>query len=213
MKIFGFPVSPFVRKVVVTALEKGIEIDLVPSNPMQPDAEFLAASPYRKIPAIDDHGYLLADSTAITIYLEAKYPEPELLPAEPGARGKAVWFEEVGDSVVMAAGGPMMFNRFLKAKILGEEPDQAAAQASQEAMEGRLHYLEGVLGHDGWLDGAYSLGDIAVASCFKAFSYADWHLDAAAFPKLAAWYDRVLARPAWQDAAKREAAVFAALAG
>jgi glutathione S-transferase len=212
MKIYGFPVSPFVRKVIVAAYEKGLEVELVPSNPMQPDEEFLAASPYRKIPAIDDGGFKLADSTAIAIYLEAKYPQPALLPADPQARGKAMWFDEVADTVIMAAGGPMMFNRFLKAKIMGEESDEAAAGASQEALEGRLPYLEGVVG-DGWLDGEFSLGDIAVASCIKAFSYADWQLDAAAFPKLAAWYGRVSARPAWQAAAEKEAAVFAALAG
>jgi glutathione S-transferase len=213
MKIFGFPVSPFVRKVVVVTREKGLDAQIVPSNPMQPDEEFLAASPYRKIPGFQDGDFRLADSTAIAVYLDAKYPTPALLPADPEARGKAMWFDEVADTVLMAAGGPMMFNRFLKAKILGEEPDEAASAASQEALEGRLPYLEGVLGQDGWLDGEFSLGDIAIASCLKAFSYADWQLDAAAFPKLAAWYGRVSARPAWQAAAEKEAAVFAALAG
>src|SRR5690606_22035276 len=110
-------------------------------------------------------------------------PEPALLPADPQARGRAVWFDEVADTVLMGAGGPMMFNRFLKAKILGQESDEAAASASEEALVGRLGYLEQTLGEDGWLDGEYTLGDIAVASTFKAFAYADWQLDTAAFPK------------------------------
>ena len=138
MKIYGFPISPFVRKVLVAALEKGLEVETVPSNPMQPDEDFLACSPYRKIPAIDDGGFKLADSSAIAHYLEAKYPEPALLPEDAQARGKAVWFDEVGDTIVMAAGGPMMFNRFLRAKILGEEPDHAAADASEQAVAERL---------------------------------------------------------------------------
>ncbi|HSG33164.1 MAG TPA: glutathione S-transferase family protein [Sphingomonadaceae bacterium] len=213
MKIFGFPVSPYVRKVLVTAKEKGLDVEVVPSNPMQPDADFLAASPYRKIPGFQDGEFQLADSTAITIYLDAKYPEPSLLPADPEALGRAVWFEEVGDTVLMQAAGPMMFNRFLKAKILGEQSDEAAASAAQEALEGRLPYLEGVLGEDGWLDGAYSLGDIGIASCLKAYSYADWHLDAAAFPKLAAWYERVTARPGWKAAAEIESAILSAALG
>ena len=213
MKIFGFPVSPFVRKVLVVTREKCLDAELVPSNPMQPDEEFLAASPYRKIPAFQDGDFRLADSTAIAVYLDAKYPEPALLPADPEARGTAMWFDEVADTVIMAAGGTMMFNRFLKAKILGQESDEAVAAASEEALTGRLGYLEGALGEDGWLDGAFSLGDIAIASCLKAFSYADWQLDAGAYPKLAAWYGRVSARPVWQAAAEKEAAIFAALVG
>ena len=210
MKIYGFPVSPFVRKVQVVAQEKGLDAEIVPSNPMQPEEEFLACSPYRKIPAMDDGGFRLADSTAIAVYLDAKYPEPALLPTDPEARAKAVWFDEVADTVLMAAGGSMIFNRFLKAKVLGEESDEAAASASEEALLGRLGYHEGVLGEDGWLDGEFTLGDIAVASVLKSFGYADWTLDAAAFPKIAAWYGRVSERPSWQAAAEVEGRILAA---
>ncbi|MEO6154015.1 MAG: glutathione S-transferase family protein [Croceibacterium sp.] len=210
MKIYGFPVSPFVRKVLVTAHEKGLDVEAVPSNPMQPDEAFLACSPYGKIPALDDGGFKLADSSAIVHYLEAKYPSPALMPKDPQALGKAVWFDEVGDTVVMAAGGPMMFNRFVRAKIMGEAPDHVAAEASEKVVTQRLPYLESVLGEDGWLDGAFSIGDISVASVLKSFSYADWTLDRTAWPRIAAWYDRVSARPGWQKAAEVETAMMTA---
>jgi glutathione S-transferase len=210
MKLYGFPLSPFVRKVMVVAEEKGVKADLVPANPMQPTEEFLAASPYGKIPAIDDDGFLLADSTAIATYLEAKYPEPALLPSDPQARAKAVWFDEVADTVLMAAGGPMLFNRLIAPKVLGQAGDEAAAAAAEEAIAGRLGHLEQTLGEDGWLDGAFSLGDIAIASAFKAFAYAGWQIDEAAYPKLAAWYGRVGERPAWKAVAEVENAVMSA---
>ncbi len=213
MKIYGFPVSPFVRKVLVAAHEKGLDVEAMPTNPMHPDEEFLACSPYRKIPALDDGGFKLADSSAIVHYLEAKYPEPALMPKDAEALGMAVWFDEVGDTVVMGAGGPMMFNRFLRAKILGEAPDQAAADASEKVVSERLPYLESVLGDDGWLDGDYSIGDISIASVLKSFGYADWTLDADAFPKIAGWYERVCARPGWQKAAAVEDAMMAAALG
>ena len=212
MKIYGFPLSPFVRKVVVVAQEKGIETEVVPVNPMQPSEEFRAASPYCKIPAIDDGGFTLADSSAIAHYIEAKHPEPALLPAEPRARAKAIWFDEVADTVVMAAGGAMVFNRFVKPRFLGGDCDEAAAQAAEEAVTGRLGYLEGVLGEYGWLDGDFSLGDIAIASVFRTFEYTGWQLDAGAHPQLAAWYARVQARPAWQAAAAIEERIMAAAA-
>jgi glutathione S-transferase len=213
MKIFGFPVSPFVRKTVVTACEKGLDFELIPSNPMQPDEEFLAASPYRKIPAFQDGSFRLADSTAIAIYLDAKFPSPPLLPTDPELKAKAIWFDEVADTVLMGAGGPMMFNRFLKAKILGEESDEAVAAMAAEAVSGRCEYLESVLGEDGWLNGNYSIGDISVAAAIKAFSYAEWEIDAERFPRLSAWYGRVLERPAWQSALNLESSLLAKLMG
>jgi glutathione S-transferase len=209
MKVYGFPLSPFVRKVLVVAQEKGVDTQVVPTNPMQPDDEFVGASPYRKIPAIDDDGFRLADSSAIAHYLEAKHPQPALLPADPQARAKAVWFDEVADTIVMAAGGPMLFNRFVKPRVLGQECDEAVAASSIEALEGRLGYLESVAG-DGWLDGAFSLGDISVASVLKSLTYGGWELDRGKYPRLAAWFERVQARPAWQAAQRTEQAIMSA---
>ncbi|HEY7006068.1 MAG TPA: glutathione S-transferase family protein, partial [Sphingomicrobium sp.] len=94
MILYGSSLSPYVRKVLAVAGEKGIELELQPSGagPGQPSAEFLEASPFRKMPAFRDGDYTLADSSAIVHYLEAKYPEPELIPSDPKLRGKTVWF-------------------------------------------------------------------------------------------------------------------------
>jgi glutathione S-transferase len=213
MKIYGFPLSPFVRKVVVAAREKGLAYELIPANPSQPTEEFLTVSPFSKIPALSDGDFCLADSTAIITYLEAKYPEPALLPAEPKARGRAVWFEEVADTVLIPAGAPIVVNRFLRPKIFGTEGDEAAAKAGEEAVKKPLAYLEGAVGQGGCLDGEFSVGDVAVACTIKTLSYTGWSLDSATYPKLAAWYDRVTQRSAWQQAAEEETAIFASLAG
>ncbi|MEO6388915.1 MAG: glutathione S-transferase family protein [Croceibacterium sp.] len=208
MKIYGFPLSPFVRKVLVAVHEKGIEAQLVPSNPSQPDEEFIACSPFKKIPAMDDGGYKLADSTAIIAYIDAQYPGTALIPADPKARGMAIWFEEVVDTVLVPAGAPIVVNRFLRPRIFGTEGDEDAAVAAEETIKAPLGYFEGVLG-DGWLDGAFSIGDISLASVFRTLGYAGWSLDAATYPRLAAWYGRVTARDAWQAASKVEDAIFA----
>ncbi len=211
MKIYGFPLSPFVRKVALAASEKGLPFDWEPTNPQAGGEEFLQASPFSKIPAIKDGDFLLADSTAITVYLEAAYPEPALLPAEPRSRGRAMWFEEVADTVMIPAGAPIVVNRFLRPRIFGSEGDEAAAVAAEQALQRPATYLESQLGENGWLDGAFSAGDIAVASSIKTLSYAGWTLNAASYPRLAGWYDRVCARDAWQLVAEREGAAFAAL--
>jgi glutathione S-transferase len=211
MKIYGFPLSPFVRKVVVAACEKGLAFEMIPANPSQPTEEFLKVSPFSKIPALADGDFSLADSTAIVTYFDAKYPEPALLPADPQARGRAVWFEEVADTILIPAGAPIVLNRFLRPNIFGTEGDEAAAVAAEEAIKRPLGYLESAVSQGGWLDADFTVGDLAVASTIKTLGYTGWTLDQATYPKLSAWYDRVTARAAWQQAAEQEAAVFASL--
>jgi glutathione S-transferase len=212
MKIYGFPLSPFVRKVLVAVHEKGLEYEMVPANPSEPTEEFLQVSPFSKIPALADGDFCLADSTAIVTYLDAKYPEPPLFPSEAKARGRAVWFEEVADTVLIPAGAPIVVHRFLRPQIFGTDGDEEAAKAGEEAVKKPLDYLETQAG-GGWLDGDYSVGDLAVACCIKTLSYTGWTLDPARYPKLAAWYDRVRERAAWQTAADEEDAIFASLRG
>lgn len=211
MKIFGFPLSPFVRKVLVATAEKGIDAQLIPSNPAQPDEAFLKASPFRKIPAIEDGDFRLADSTAIVAYLDARYPEPALLPADPQTRGKAVWFDEVADTILIPAGAPIVLNRFLRPAIFKVEGDEDAAVAAEEAILRPLDYFEDVLSNGGWLAGEYSIGDITLACSIKTLGYAGWKLDEQRHPAIASWFGRVSERPAWQLAAEQEAAIFASL--
>ncbi len=210
MKVYGFPLSPFVRKVVVAIHEKGLEADLVPSNPGQPDEEFLSVSPLGKIPAFRDGDFSLADSTAIVTYLDAKYPEPALLPAAAEARGRAIWFEEVADTVLTPAGAPIVLNRFLRPRIFGTDGDEAAALAAEEAIKKPLGYLESAVG-DEWLDGAFSVGDIAVASVIRTLGYTGWTLDVGTYPRLAAWHGRVAGRAGWKAAVAVEEGIFKTL--
>jgi glutathione S-transferase len=213
MKLFGFPLSPFVRKAAVAATEKGREFEWEPSNPNAPTDEFARISPFRKIPALVDGDFSIADSTAIVTYLDAKYAEPPLLPAGPEARARAIWFEEVVDTVLVPAAAPMVVNRFLRPTIFGTEGDEGAAAAAEEAIERPLDYLEGELRGDGWLDAEFTIGDISFASVIKTLSYTGWAPDRTRHPNIAGWYGRVTARPAWQKVAEHEAAVFAALGG
>jgi glutathione S-transferase len=209
MKIYGFPLSPFVRKVVMAVQEKGLLAEVVPSNPAKPDPEFAAISPFHKIPAFRDGDFTIADSTAIVTYLDAKYPVPALLPAEPEARAKAIWFEEVADTICTPAGAPIVLNRFLRPHIFGVDGDEAAAVEAEEALKRPLAYLEGAM-TGGWLVGQFSIGDIAVASVIRTLGYTGWELNATAYPKLAAWYGRVQEREGWKSAAEVEQAVLAA---
>jgi glutathione S-transferase len=207
IKVFGFPLSPFVRKVHVIAAEKGIEIEMVLGRPGEPSPEFLAASPFRKIPALQDGEFTLADSTAIVTYLDALQPAPSIAPGTAQQRAKAIWWEEFADTILVAAGGKVLFNRFVGPKLMGIPGDEAVAEQGMKELAPILAHLESQVG-DGWLTGGdFSIGDVAVAATLRSMGYIGMEPDPATHPRTAAWYDRVKTRGSWQTVAAREAAV------
>lgn len=207
IRIFGFPLSPFVRKVHLVAAEKGIAIEMVLGRPGEPSPDFLAASPFRKIPALQDGDFTLADSTAIVTYLDALQPAPAIAPGDARQRAKAIWWEEFADTILVAAGGKVLFNRFVGPRLMGLQGDEAVAQQGLKELGPILDHLESEAG-DGWLTGGdFSIGDIAVAATLRSMGYIDLEPDAGTHPRTAAWYERVKARPSWAEVAQREAAV------
>jgi glutathione S-transferase len=197
MIIYGSLVSPFVRKLLAYLGEKGIEFELKGVGIGDADPGFRAASPLGKMPAMDDDGFTLADSSAIIHYLEAKYPEPALIPTDAQDRGRVIWWDEFGDTVLAACGGKMFFNRIVAPKFLGREGDLAAAAlAESEELPKLLTYLESAIPASGYLVGdRLTLADLAVASPLMNLRHCGCGVDAAAYPKAAAWSDAILSRP------------------
>jgi glutathione S-transferase len=198
MIVFGASLSPFVRKVLIAAAEKGIAIENRPANPRtSDDADFVLASPFRKIPALKDGDYTLCDSTAIIAYMEARHPVPALIPEEARARGKAIWFEELADTILAAANTKIFFNRIIGPRFLNIPCNEAEAMDAQTNSLPPLYgYLEGVVPASGFLVGdSISVADVAVTSMLVNLTHAGASVDAAKYPKLAAYYARMSARP------------------
>lgn len=197
MIIYGSIVSPFVRKLLGYLGEKGLAFELKGVGIGDPDPGFRAASPLGKMPAMDDDGFLLADSSAIIHYLEAKHPEPAMIPADPQERGRAIWWDEFGDTVFAACSGKMFFNRIVAPKFLGREGDlAAAAQAEAEELPRLLTYLESAIPASGFLVGdRLTIADLAVASPLMNLRHCGAGIDAATHPTVAAWSAAILARP------------------
>ncbi|MEO0031961.1 MAG: hypothetical protein RIS94_1719 [Pseudomonadota bacterium] len=205
MKLYGALISPFVRKVALVAAEKGIAFEFGRGGPGQMTEEFLACSPFAKIPAIDDDGFTLSDSSAIALYLDARGGGAKLLPDDAQGRGRAMWFDEFADTVFGAAGLKILFNRLVGPKILKVGGDEAIALQGEAELPRCLDYLEGVVPGDGWLLGAdFTLADVSVASMLRTMTYIGKGPDTVAYPRTAAWYDRVTARPAWAQIAAIE---------
>ena len=212
MIVYGSSLSPFVRKTLAYAAEKGMELELRPTGMPNYVPEYLQASPFRKMPALVDGDFTLADSSAIIHYLEAKQPEPTLIPSDPRLRGKTIWFDEFGDTILCACGAKMFFNRIVAPRFLGREGDLAAAEAAEkEELPPILDYLERVVPDAGaYLVGdSITLADIAVASPFANLAHLDCQIDAVRHGRVRAWVDSILSRPSFAPWIEREAAILA----
>lgn len=207
MILYGSSMSPYVRKVLAFAAEKGIALDTKPTRIGELDPEFRAASPFGKMPAFVDGDYRLADSSAIVHYLEAKQPDPEMIPADPRGRGRVIWYDEFADTVLMACLQKMFFNRVVAPLFLQRpgNPDAAAA-AEKDELPPLLAYLESVVPEDtGFLVGdRLTLADLAVASPLANLRHMDVAINTDAYPRTAAYVERILARPSFADWIARE---------
>jgi glutathione S-transferase len=207
IKIYGINVSAFVRKVRVVLAEKDIPYELVPTNPAAPDAEFQALTPLRKVPVLKDDTVVLPDSSVIVAYLEKRYPKPALLPEDPAQYGRALFYEEYGDTVVYGALIPVFLQRVFVPYVLKGTPDEKVIADALGRTPAVLDYLEGELADREWLAGGqFSVADIAVATPFVNWSHGGEKVDATRWPRLAAYLERVLGRPSFQALIAEETA-------
>lgn len=212
MIVYGSSLSPFVRKVLACCGEKGLEVEVRPVGPGDKDPDFREASPFGRIPGFQDGDYRLADSSAIVHYLDSKYPERPLIPAEPEARGKTIWFEEFADTILVSCGAKIFFNLIVAPRFLGMPGDEEAARNAEiNDLPPILDYLEKVApGDGGYLVGeTLTLADVAVASPFANFRHTNTRVDPDRYPRTIAYVDRILARPSLAPWVEREAAFLA----
>ncbi|WP_076070809.1 glutathione S-transferase family protein [Sphingomonas montana] len=209
MILYGSSFSPFVRKVLAFAAEKDVAIDLHRIGRASTDPAFREANPLGKMPALRDGDYLLADSSAIVAYIEALHPEPALIPAEPRARGMALFWDEFGDAELFDAVRPMFFNRVVRPRFEGKPGDLAAADASEaDVLPGVLAYLEARIPESLFLvEDRITLADLAVASPLVNLEHAGGVLDG--YPRISAYLAAMLARPSFAGLVAKERAMLA----
>ncbi len=198
--LHGSDYSPYVRKVRVALAYKGIEYEDTQQVPFGAPPEFVKKSPLSRIPVWEEGELILPDSSVILSYLEHRYPDPALLPAEPGPRARALWFEEYADdNVIPTVAGGVFFQRFVMPTIFKQETDEAMVQHTlNELMPVILDYMTECLGDDEFMvGGEFSIADISLASPFVNFKIAGETIDAERWPAVAAYIERIHSLPCY----------------
>jgi glutathione S-transferase len=198
--VVGSYLSPFVRKVLVALDLKGVPYEIDPITPFLGDDRFSRISPLRRIPVLIEGDLVLCDSTVICEYLEETRPQPALLPRAPADRARARWLDEYADSrmadvFIWQYWYPLVVNRF----IFGVAPDKAAVEKTvQSEIPEVLGYLEGQLPNEGCVFGPEpSLADISIAALSRNLELGRYAIDAARWPRTAAFLARMNAHPAF----------------
>jgi glutathione S-transferase len=88
LTLHGSPISNYYNKVKLALLEKGIPFTEAHAATHSTDEAILSASPLGKIPFITSEEGALCESQPIMEWLEAKWPQPPLMPADPFAAAK-----------------------------------------------------------------------------------------------------------------------------
>lgn len=211
--LHGVSVSPFARKALVGLFEKAIEFDHKIVIPNQIPEEYYAISPLGKVPCFQDGDFALPDSSAILAYLEKSKPEPALYPSEAQSYGRVVWLEEYADTKLAMTVLVPFFEYVVKPSILKQEPDkERVKKVMTEDYPGVMDYVESQLGDKTWFMGEqFTVADIAMATPFINFHYAQQRVDAERWPNMAAFVKRAMERPSFQKALALDQAFMASM--
>jgi glutathione S-transferase len=196
MILFGTPVSPFVRKIQSYLAERRMASEMVAVGIGDSNPDYVAISPFRKMPALKDGDFGIADSSAILTYLEAKYPGSGLMPDDAEGKAWVHWFDEFADTMLVPAGGKIFFNRIVMPKFMGKEGNEAAAKEGEAELPKLYAYLEGVLAGRSYLVGdALTIADISVGTALGNLMLLNLGPDKGSYPATTAYLEALYERP------------------
>ncbi len=193
IKLYDFKSSPNCQRVKVVLEEKGLEYETVPVDLRkreQKAPEYLAMNPYGKVPVLVDGDTVLYESCIINEYLEEKYPDPPLLPADAVSRARIRILIDYG---ITHTNDSHQAIRAEMVKAEGER-DAGALAAAKALFVEQLQTLERELEGRDYMAGDFSLLDAAHLP--RVMRHVEWGvLPDPSLPLLNAWHQRMTARP------------------
>ena len=185
--------------------EKGASFDFVPVDLAKREhksPEHLARQPFGVVPVLEDDGFRLYESRAIVRYLDARLPGAALVPADLRDRARMEQWISVESSYFSPPAMRAVMNLFY-AKMSGGQHDPAVVAKGTEEAGKALDVLERALDGAEWLAGSFSLAEVCYAPYLQYLVDLGQGDVVTSRPNVAAWWNRVSARPAWQKAIGR----------
>lgn len=194
MELKFSPLSPYVRKVTITAHELGIaqRIRLTPVDTRAEPDKIAPFNPLGKIPAlVTDAGAVLYDSPVICEYLDAEFGNHRLLPASGARRWDILTRVALADGTVDAA----ILIRHERVRPAERQSPEAIAWQLRKVFAG-LDRMEGSVETFG---GALDLGQIALGCALGYMPLRIAELEGLTkWPRLRSWYEQLTQRESFR---------------
>ena len=199
--VYSIPGSPFGRAVLATCAEKNAPYRFVAvAPPAHKGPEHMARHPFGRVPAIDDDGFKLYETQAITRYLDATQGTPRALtPRDPKAEARMNQVIGVIDWYFFAPNSAMTlgFNRIVAPK-LGFPMNEEAVAASLPQTKYCIEVLAGFLERTPYIAGdSFSLADIHAGTQVDLLAGAPEAAEMLKGTPIPAWLERLAARPSF----------------
>ena len=196
LRIYGIARTRAFRAIWI-AKELGLPFEHIPveigaAGARKPD--YLAINPNGRLPAIDDAGFILWESLAVTLYLAKKHSTGGLYPATLDGEAKAwqwsLWsVQEVDRGVNIWS--------LHAVRLPPAERDRERREEALRVLEAPFRVLDGALAGSGYLLGRqFTVADLNVAAVISRAI----DMELASTPHLQAWLRRCLERPAAREA-------------
>jgi glutathione S-transferase len=202
MRLFGHPGSICTNRVLLAFAEKSVEPELVPVDLARGEHKspaYVARQPFGVIPLLEDGAFVLYESRAIMRYLDDALPGPKLTPSEPRARAAMEQWISIETSYLSPPVSEIVQQKFL-VPMRGGTVDLAALERARQAIARVFDVVEAALDGRAYLAGdSFTLADVSAMPLVGMLAVAGEGEMLAPRPRLAAWWQRVSARPSWQQ--------------
>ncbi len=211
MKLYIFP--PSARALAVLALKNHLSldcaveaIDLGRGDQLTP--QYLALNPNKKMPTLEDDGFVLWEANAILFYLAAQHPDCGLWPADVKAQADVLrWLQWESAHWDAESCGMVAYEKASKAVLGRGASDPAFVARGEQNFSRFAAVLNDHLKGKTWLLGnRLTIADFSIGALVPSTERLG--LPIRQFPEILRWYDGLATLPAWREAlATRDAAI------
>jgi len=185
LKFYRYPLSGHAHRVelmlsLLGVPHEAVDVDLRQREQKRP--EFLALNAFGQVPVIDDNGVVVADSTAILVYLAKRYGGQAWLPQDPvGAAAVQRWLSVASGPLAAGPASARLVTLF--GAPLDADATLARAHALLAVMEGELRQRDFLAG---------DVPTIADVACYAYVAHApEGNVSLADYPHIRSWLDRI----------------------
>ena len=213
MKLYIFPPSARVLGIVALksylALDCEVQpIDLGRGDQLTP--QYLALNPNKKMPTLEDDGFVLWEANAILFYMATKHPNSGLWPTDLICQADVLrWLAWESAHWDAESCGMVAFEKASKGVLGLGAPDPAFIARGEQNFVRFAAVLDDQLKGRTWLIGKrLTIADFSIGALVP--TAARLGLPLACFSEIGRWYEGLAALPAWQDAVTAKDAATAA---